>query len=48
LGNEKVSWAQSFGERRERRERRRINIEAEKDDPDLCGLKGPQVVMNIS
>jgi len=34
------------GERRERRER--TKMEAEKDCPDPCGLKGPQVVMSIS
>jgi len=47
LGSEKVGWAQSFGERRGRRERR-TKLEEEKDDPDLCDLKGPQVAMNIS
>jgi len=28
--------------------RRRTKMEAEKDDSDLCGLKGPQVAKNIS
>jgi len=27
---------------------RRTRMEEEKDDPDLCGLEEPQVVMNTS
>jgi len=49
LGSEKVRRAQSFEGRSERGERRgRIKMKVEKDDPDPCGLKWPQVVMNIS
>jgi len=48
LGREKVRQGQSFGKEGERRKRRRTRMEAEKDAPDLCGFKWPQVVMNIS
>jgi len=38
LGSEKVRQTWSFEERRERGERgRRIKVEAEKEDPELCG-----------
>jgi len=37
VGSEKVRQAQSFREERGG-ERRRTKMEAEKEDPDLCGL----------
>lgn len=43
LGSEKGRQAQSFGEEKGER-----GTMMEGDDSDLCGLKGPQVVMSIS
>ena len=48
MGSEKVRWGQSFEKAGKRRKRRRTKMEAGKDDPDPCGLKRPQIVMNIS
>jgi len=41
LGSEKVRQTQSFGGERGGRERRN-KMEEEKEDPDLCGRKGPR------
>jgi len=53
LGSENVRWRQSFGEGRERGEERErgegrtTKTEAEKNNPDPCGLKWPEVTMKI-
>jgi len=40
LGSEKVRQAQSFGGKKEEKEKKRTKMEKEKDDPDLCDLRG--------